>query len=116
VPHPLVSKAVWPSVTRRRASGLSWAAVRAVGSKSAAVLLQQLDLNRSDRTLLAPAGDEGATLPVGAPQYAFQFKEIAPLGLGEHRAPMGVQLGNVEPDFAQLARHQDLEVLGSELW
>jgi len=54
-------------------------------------------------------------LPVGASQYAFELKEIAPLGLREHRAPMGAELGNVQPDLAQLAHHQDLKMLGSEL-
>src|SRR5205823_224978 len=80
------------------------------------VLLQRLDVAGSDRSLLPATSDEGAPLPPGAPHYAFELKEITPLGLGEHRVPMRAQCGNVEPDFAQLTRHQDLEVLGSELW
>ena len=79
------------------------------------VLPQQLDLGGPDRALLSPACDEDTPLPAGAPHYAFEFKEIAPLGLREHRAPMRGQLGHVEPDLAQLAHHQDLEMLGSEL-
>src|SRR6266480_2838384 len=79
------------------------------------VVLQQLDLGGPDRSLLSSAGDEDAPLPAGAPHHAFDLKEIAPLWLREHRAPMGAQLGNIEPDLAQLAHHQDLEMLGSEL-
>ena len=37
------------------------------------------------------------------------------VGLGELRAPMRAQLGYVEPDLAQLAHHEDLEMLGGQV-
>src|SRR5205085_10763676 len=64
---------------------------------------------------LAPTGDEGRARPRRAAQDACEFQQIAPLRLGERGAAMDAELGDVEPDFAQLPHHQDLEVLRREL-
>src|SRR6266705_3484805 len=79
------------------------------------VVPQGLNFGGSDGCLLPPAGDERPSPPRCAAHYARELKEIAPLRLGQGRAAMRVQLGDLEPDLAQLTHHQDFEILGRQV-
>src|SRR2546427_4541436 len=76
---------------------------------------ERLDRGAPDGHLLSPAGDQDPPLPPGPADYAFEFKEIAPLGLGERGAPMDAERRHLEPDLAELAYRENLEGLGRQL-
>jgi len=79
------------------------------------VIPERLHLSAPDRRVLPPAGDQSPPLPTGAAHPAFELEEISPLGLGKHSASMDPQLGHLEPNLAQLAHDEDLEIFRCEL-
>src|ERR1051325_4104200 len=86
-----------------------------LGPRLGDMIPQRLHGGSADRRLLTPAGDEGAVPPRGSAEDTPQLEEVAPLGLGQRDASMDAELGDVEPDLAELAHHQDLEVLRRQL-
>src|SRR5207237_4769813 len=86
-----------------------------LGSRLLHVIPERFHRRSTDQALLAPAGDESLARPRGSRQDSFELKEIAPLRLGQGGASMHAELCDVASDFAQLAYHENLEVLRREL-
>jgi len=81
----------------------------------AEMIPQRLDFGPADGRVLTPAGDQDTSVPRPAAHPALKLQQIASLRLRQGRAPMDAQLGHEEPDLAQLAHDENLEMLRGEL-